>query len=128
MQKIALCAVVMLAVTLTGCSEYHADIPEFSTSSDRDTGFMPKQEEHLPVSANNEDLNNRVRQGFSDVEEKASSYSDEIADKSSDVEKGSLEIKASAKEMQSDMEAQESVQDKIANLKETEPETVKLTE
>lgn len=106
MRKCALFAVVLLAMMLAGCSEYHADIPEYTTSSDRDTGFVPRTEEHMSVSTDNEELNNRVRQGFADVEKKAASYSDEIADKSADVEDGSADIEASAREMQSSLEAQ----------------------
>ena len=104
MRKITLLTIALLAMTLVGCSEYHADIPEYTTSSDRDTGFAPKLEEHLPVSTDNEDLNNRVRQGFKDVEEKAASYSEEIDEKAFGIESNSADMEDNAREMKSGLD------------------------
>lgn len=86
MRKCILFAVILLSLTLVGCSEYHADIPEYTTSSDRDTGFIPKTEGPLPSSTDNDNLDNKVQQGFADVEKKASLYSQEIEEKSANVE------------------------------------------
>ncbi len=89
------------ALMLGGCNEYHADIPEYTTAADRDSDFVPKSDERKPVSAQNEELNNTIREGFDAVEEKASSYNSEIDQKIKDIEKGNAEVSSEADSFES---------------------------
>lgn len=69
------------ALLLTGCTESHADTPEFTTNSDRDTGFVHKtfQQKHKEeANEEAEKISDEVDNGINSVKEKAAAMSEEL--------------------------------------------------
>lgn len=69
------------AVILCGCQDSHADTPEFSTNSDRNTGFVPKTFQQKHEETENEgikELTDEIESGMNSVKEQASEISEEL--------------------------------------------------
>ena len=71
-----------MAVSAAGCAESHADTPEFTTSHNRDTGFVPKtfQQQHETENADASEISDRVDKGMSEVEQQAEQMSENLED------------------------------------------------
>lgn len=69
-----------IAVSAAGCAESHADTPEFTTSHNRDTGFVPKtfQQQHETENADASEISDRVDKGMSEVEQQAEQMSENL--------------------------------------------------
>lgn len=69
-----------MAVSAAGCAESHADTPEFTTSHDRDTGFVPKtfQQQHETDNADASEISDKVDKGMSEVEQQAEQMSENL--------------------------------------------------
>ena len=53
----------LLLALISGCGESHADTPEFSTSKDRNTGFVPKtfQQQHETENQKAEEISKQYK-------------------------------------------------------------------
>ena len=68
-------------VMLCGCQDSHADTPEFSTNSDRNTGFVPKTFQQQHEETENEEvkeLTDEIESGMNSVKKQASEISGEL--------------------------------------------------
>lgn len=70
----------LLLALISGCGESHADTPEFSTSKDRNTGFVPKtfQQQHETKNQEAEEISKQVESGTAAVEQQANEISAEL--------------------------------------------------
>ena len=80
---------LLVVVFISGCSEYHADTPEFTTNADRATGFEPKTISESKENANHDPdrLSSSVEDGISDVKEKGQEIQVEISSMEKELEK-----------------------------------------
>ena len=69
-----------LTISAAGCAESHADTPAFSTSHDRNTGFVPKtfQQQHETNSTAASEISDKVDNGMDAVEQKAEQMSENL--------------------------------------------------
>lgn len=83
MKNSILAAAAVLAAMLTGCSQYHADIPEFTTASPSRLSANPgsgdkSQSAPSPVSGEWADVEEKLDRGGSEVEKKSGEVSSEV--------------------------------------------------
>lgn len=83
MKSSVLAAAAVLAAMLTGCSQYHADIPEFTTASPSRLSANPgngDKSQSAPARDSDEwsDVEEKLDLGGSEVEKKSGEVSSEV--------------------------------------------------
>lgn len=83
---ISIMIIVLVMVSASGCSVYNADIPEFTTAGDRDTGFVPSSDSSDTQDVSSGSLGTSINEQQSEVSSMLEEYQAEGSQFSAELE------------------------------------------